>query len=180
MNGNAGNHQDVDRVVIAVAQRLARSIKEIRKSYALDPFAYSIEIDLAASVSATGVFLVQNDSAFCITATVYVVTSQADALIATFQPFGSGFDALVPIVIQLTDTGSGRLLSDARIPIDSLFGTAQRPFYWPSYKLLDPSSTFQASVQNLSATANTLRLVFHGYKVFANTREGLEIFKQTR
>lgn len=173
-------HNEVDKVLLAVAQRLLRNIREVKKSFTLDPFAYSIEIDLNASVTTAGNFLVQNDSAFCITTTTYLATSQADAAIAEFQPFGSGLTTgLVPVIIQLTDTGSGRILSDARIPIDSLFGTAQRPFHWPSYKLLDPSTTFQASAQNLSATAMTLRLVFHGYKVFANVPNGLEVFKQT-
>lgn len=178
---NGQNHGEVDKLLIALADRLARSVRELKRSYTLDPFAYSIEIDLNASATATGSFLVQNDSAFAICATTYLTTSQADAAIAEFQPFGSGLTTgLVPVIVQLTDTGSGRILSDARIPIDSLFGTAQRPFWWPHYKILDPSSSFQASLQNLSATAQTLRLVFHGYKIFANTQQGLEAFKISR
>ena len=157
------NHADVDKVIQAIVNKLRTPV-----GMNFDYFAYTMDIDLNASTTGQGQFLVQNDSAFAMTATCFFVTSQADALIANFQPFGSGGGTTIgiPATILLTDTGSGRQLSDARLAIDTLFGTAQRPFIWPRPKLLPPASTFQASLLNLSATAMTLRLSFHGYKIF--------------
>ena len=165
------NHADVDKVIQAIVHKLRPPI-----GITFDYFAYSMLIDVGASTTAQGQFLVQNDSAFAITNTAYVATDQSDAAIAELQPFGSGLTTgITDVIVSLTDTGSGRQLSDARIPIDTLFGTAQRPFFWPRPKLLPPASTFQASVQNLLAVAMTLRLTFHGYKIFGQGLQGLSV-----
>ena len=156
------NHSIVDSVIKAILHRLSPP-----RGLQFDPFDYSILIDLDASATDTGQFLVQNDSAFAITSTCYVVTDQSNAAIGEAQPFGSGLTTgIADATISLTDTGSGRQLSDARIPVDTLFGTAQRPYFWARPKILPPSSTFQASMQNLLAVAFRFRLVFHGFKIF--------------
>ena len=165
------NHSEVDKVILAIVNRLRPP-----RGYYFDYFAYSMDIDLGVSTTAQGQFLVQNDSAFAIISTSFLITTQADAAIAEFQPFGSGLTTgLVPAVISLTDSGSGRQLSDAQIPIDTLFGTAQRPFVWPRPKLLSPATTFQSSLLNLSATAMTVRLAFQGYKIFGEDLDALRI-----
>ena len=165
------NHSDVDKVIQAIVNKLRPPA-----GMTFDYFAYSMDIDLGASLTAQGQFLVQNDSAFAMVSTCYVATDQSDAAIAELQPFGSGLTTgITDATILLTDTGSGRQLSDARLAIDTLFGTAQRPFIWPRPKLLPPASTFQASLQNLSAVAMTLRLTFHGYKIFGMGIQQLSI-----
>lgn len=165
------NHADIDKVIQAIIHRLRPPI-----GITFDYFAYSIIIDLDASGTAQGQFLVQNDSAFAITSTCYIATNQTNAAIIDLQPFGSGLDeGITDATILLTDTGSGRQLSDARIAIDTLFGTAQRPFMWPRPKLLPPASTFQASLQNLQAVDMRLRLTFHGYKIFGEGVRGMAI-----
>lgn len=142
------------------------------KPYTLDPFTYTINFaSLGASATASANFLVQNDSAFVITQTTYLITDTSDVAVAELQPFGSGLTTgLVGVLVTLSDTGSGRNLMDAGVPIDGLFGTAQRPYVWPYPKILDPSSTFSTQLQNLVATARRVRLAFHGYKVFGQWR----------
>ena len=157
---------DIQQVMQHIRSRLGGN----KKLFDLDPFTYGINFPtLAASATATANFLVQNDSAFIITSTTYFITDTSDALVAELQPFGSGLTTGgIPILITLSDAGSGRNLMDTAIPIDSLFGNAQRPYYWSQPKFLDPSSTFNAQLQNLIATARRVRLAFHGYKVFGN------------
>lgn len=163
--------EDVRQVVVSICRRL------LGNGFTLSPFWYRINFDsVAASGRETGSFLVQNDSAFALTHTSFVFTTTADAGVA--QPFGTGAAAtdFVPFLVLLTTTGSGRQLMDGQVPIDSLFGTGTRPYYWPTPLFLDPASTFSADVQNLdTANARRLRLVFAGYKVFGN----LEAFKAT-
>jgi hypothetical protein len=164
---------DVDTVVQVIAGRLGQSPAQVRKDYWLDPFTYMINFvtpnQLAASATQTLNFIVQNDSAFAICKTTYIIASTANAFVAELQPFGSGLTTGgVGILVTLTDSGSGRSLSDSPVPIDSQYGTGQLPFIWPIPKILDPASTFAATLQNLDATARHVRLAHNGYKVFGN------------
>lgn len=136
----------------------------------IDPFQYVINFAPALlSVVTVGQFTVQGDSAFCICETMYVVTDTSNAAVAELQPFGSGLTTgFAPFLVTLSDSGAGRSLSNTAVPIDNLFGTAIRPYNWPTPKVLDPNSAFVAAVQNLSATSRNLRLTFGGYKVFGN------------
>jgi len=164
---------DINQVVQSICGRLLG-----RRGFDLDPFTYTVNFaSLGASGTAIGSFLVQNDSAFCITSTTYIITDTSDVAVAELQPFGSGLTTgLVGILVTLSDTGSGRNLMDAGVPIDSIFGIGQRPYFWSVPKFLDPSSTFNTTLQNLVATARRVRLAFHGYKVFGSW----QAFKNSR
>ncbi len=167
--------EDINAVFRAIAAKLGEPISKIQKDWWLDPFTYVINFvtpnQLAASATTTLNFIVQNDSAFSICKTNYVASDTANAAVANLQPFGSGVaSGLVEILCTLTDSGSGRSLMDNAVHIDSLFGTAQFPQIWPIPKILDPNSTFSATLQNLVATARHVRLAFHGYKVFGNVQ----------
>lgn len=162
-------HADVEQVIRALCQRLGQSAAKVRKAYQLDPFTFVLNfLPATASATTTARFTVQNDSAFGFTKTTYIVTDTADAAVANLQPFGTGASSFAPFLVTLTDSGSGRALSDLGVPIDSWFGIGTRPYLWTIMKLLDPNSTFEAGVQNLSATDRRVRLAFHGYKVFGD------------
>ncbi len=163
-------HADVEQVIRALCQRLGQPLAKIRKAYQLDPFTFVLNfLPATASATTTGRFIVQNDSAFSFVKTTYIATDTADAAVSGLQPFGSGgLTSFAPFLVTLTDSGSGRALSDLGVPIDSWFGTGQRPHVWPIAKILDPNSTFEAGVQNLSATDRRVRLAFHGYKIFGD------------
>jgi hypothetical protein len=165
--------EDISAVFRALAAKLGEPLTKAQKDWWLDPFTYSINFvtpnQLAASATSTLNFLVQNDSAFAICKSTYIATDVNNAAVANLQPFGSGAaSSLVEVLVTLTDSGSGRSLMDQGIPIDGLFGTAQFPRIWPIPKILDPNSTFSATLQNLVATARHVRLAFHGYKIFGN------------
>ena len=167
--------EDVQAVFRALAAKLGEPISKISKDWWLDPFIYTINFvtpsQLAASASLTLNFIVQNDSAFSICKTTYTVADTANAAVANLQPFGSGAaSSIVGILSSITDSGSGRSLSDNPVPIDSQFGTGQFPRIWPIPKIVDPNSTISVTLQNLDALARHVRLAFSGYKVFGNVQ----------
>ena len=125
-----------------------------------DFFVYSIEfVPLAASATSTTSIQIQADSAFLITMGTVVVTDTTNAT----------FISNIPELILITDAGSGRQLSDKAVHMNNLFGTAQLPAVWPFPKIMAPSSTLAATLQNLEATARNVRLSFWGFKVFGFT-----------
>jgi len=167
---------DVDQVIQVMAARLGQPPAAIRKKYWLDAFNYVVNFvtpnQLAASATQTLNFIVQNDSAFSICKTTYIITTTGNAFSAELQPFGSGLTTGgVPVLVTLTDSGSGRSMSDNPIPIDSIYGTGQLPYIWQLPKVLDPNGTFSITLQNLVATAWHVRLTHSGYKIFGDVQE---------
>jgi hypothetical protein len=163
-----------------VTMSLHAAILAVKYGAEIDPFTYEIDFTPATlSTVTTGQFLVQSDAAFAICQTTFTAADTSDALVTGLQPFGSGGDFLTPFLVQLTDAGSGRALTNnpSGIPIESLFGTAQRPREWPTPKILSPNSAFVAQIQNLSATSRNVRLSFHGYKIFGNVANFLANIK---
>lgn len=177
------NDQDLNATIMAIASRLQQSPAQIQRSYYFDPFFYTLDFtgatnQVPVSSTVTLSFAVQNDSAFAICRTTHFVTDTSNAAVAELQPYGSGLTTgLVPFLIQFSDSGSGRALQSAAVPIDSVSGVGLRPYCWTIPKLLDPNSTFTVTVQNLSGTARHLRETFHGYKVFGDIPTYMSIAK---
>ena len=70
--------------------------------------------------------------------------------------------------ILITDTGSGRQLSNIAVPITALFGSGQEPFILPRPKRIAARSTIQAVVVSFEAVVVlTVRLSLIGKKIFA-------------
>ncbi|MES9859177.1 MAG: hypothetical protein ABW166_21705 [Sedimenticola sp.] len=115
---------------------------------------------LASGGSATGSINIQADSDFVVQKLNYfadiAVAAQTDS------------SRIIPLVtVQITDSGSGRNLMEAPLPIPSMFGTGELPFILPQPKLFLARSTITLSVTNFSAsTTYNLRLSLLGYKVF--------------
>lgn len=165
--------EDTDKVIDALAKKLLATRSQVRKAFQLDFFTFAINfLPLAASGSSTGQFITQADSGFAICKTTFTIASNVDVFVANI----SDTPRYAPQVLTLSDSGSGRDLSNAAISIGSLFGPDQFPFTWPTPKILDPNSTFQARIQNLVATAFNIRLAFHGYKIFGD----VTLFKASR
>lgn len=156
---------DEDRIIAAIAQRLGMPNGRARKLFTLDPFTFVINfLPLALSGSATSDFITQADSGFAIVKTSFTIASDANVLVANV----SDTPKYAPQIITLSDSGSGRDLSNAPVSINTYFGSGERPFIWCKPKVLDPNSTFTARIQNLVATAFNIRLSFHGFKIFGD------------
>jgi len=154
-----------DQIIKSIAERLSMTVSQARRLFTLDPFTFVINfLPLAASNTATDNFITQADSGFAIVKTAFTIASDANVLVANI----SDTPAYAPQVITLSDSGSGRDLSNGPVSIKTYFGTGQEPFIWCRPKVLDPNSTFTARIQNLVATAFNIRLSFHGFKIFGD------------
>jgi len=144
------------------------SMSGVRKNFMLDPFDFVINfLPLAASDTATQNFITQSDSGFAICKTSFTIASNVNVFVANI----SDIPRYAPQVITLSDSGSGRDLSNSAVSIGSLFGPDEFPYPWSIPKILDPNSTFTARIQNLVATAFNIRLTFHGYKIFGDVSQ---------
>lgn len=167
------NMADEDRIIKAIGDRLSMNARQVAKQFTLDPFTFNINfLPLGVSLTATDNFITQADSGFAIVKTVFTIASTVDVFVANI----SDAPKYTPQVITLSDSGSGRDLSNSPVAITSIFGTGERPFIWSRAKILDPNSTFTARIQNLVATAFNIRLAFHGFKIFGN----VSLFKEAR
>lgn len=156
---------DIDNVMKAIAERFGMPISRAKKLFTLDPFTFGINfLPLAASNTATNNFITQADSGFAIVKTSFTIADEANVLIANI----SDTPKYAPQIVTLSDSGSGRDLSNTPISINTYFGSGERPFLWCRAKILDPNSTFTARIQNLVATAFNIRLSFHGFKIFGD------------
>lgn len=159
---------EVDKVIQEMSRRSGMSQGMIRKNFTLDMFTFVINfLPLAASNTATGDFITQADSGFAICKTSFNVSSDVNVYVNNI----SDTPRFAPFVITLSDSGSGRDLSNSAVAIGTYFGPDQFPFPWPTPKILDPNSTFTARIQNLVATAFNVRLSFHGYKIFGDVSQ---------
>jgi len=157
-----------DKIIQQMARRTGMSVGQARKNFTLDMFTFVINfLPLAASNTATGDFITQADSGFAICKTSFEVASNVNVFVANI----SDTPRYAPFVITLSDSGSGRDLSNSGVAIGTLFGPNEFPFPWPTPKILDPNSTFTARIQNLVATAFNIRLSFHGYKIFGDVSQ---------
>jgi hypothetical protein len=164
---------DEDKVIQALSKRLRMNPGAVAKRYTLDFFTFVINfLPLAASNAATDQFITQADSGFAICKTSFDVASNVNVFVANI----SDTPRYAPQTVTLSDSGSGRDLSNAPVSIGTLFGPNDMPFTWPVPKILDPNSTFTARVTNLVATAFNIRLSFHGYKIFGD----MEQFRNVR
>ena len=156
---------EADKVIAAIARKLGGSQAATRKALDLDPFTFNINfLPLAASNNATDQFITQADSGFAIVKTCFVIASNVDVFVANI----SDTPKYAPLLVMLSDSGSGRNLSNSPVAVNNYFGTAERPFIWSRPKVLDPNSTFVAQVQNLVATAFNVRFAFQGFKIFGD------------
>ena len=76
---------------------------------------------------------------------------------------------LPAVTILLTDSGPGGDLMDNPVPIPCMFGTGQFPYVWPQPRLMIAKSTLKGSFVSFeAAVTNSIRLQFHGVKVFVD------------
>lgn len=87
-----------------------------------------------------------------------------------FQGAGVAQQQLPPLLLQLSDTGSGANLFSAPIPLFNIAygGAGLGPFDVPSARFLAPNAAITATINNLDAgNAYTVVLNMQGRKLFA-------------
>ena len=140
-------------------------------------FQYAINFAYVTGVEALqGVIQIQTDAHFLCVETVYdLALTAVPAIVATglgvVPQAGSG-----GCLVQLTDGGTQRQLSNILVPASTLFGTSQRPFVWPFTHLFKAGASIGIASTGVSAAlmANTtVRYVFCGFKIPINTAQDL-------
>lgn len=129
-----------------------------------DLFTYQVPVftNLAAAGGvATNQVVIQADSDF-----EWVHASYEFDNAATQTTYNGRF--LPNMTILITDTGSGRQLSNAAVPVMSIFGRPEQPYALPVSKVFKANSTIGFTATNFDAAIATgnLRLSLIGYKIF--------------
>ena len=140
------------------------------------PFDFSVTQALGANGTATAnqtpSFQVQNDSHFALCQYTGAVRTTASPPANQPTP---------PILVQVTDTGSGFILQDNPQDFVAIIGTAQLPALTIVPYLAVANSIINVNLQNLDATQGfTARLSFRGFKIYAVARNNPQIQAPTR
>lgn len=123
----------------------------------VDYYVYATDFTpLGASATVANSITISGEAAFVVLAATMVETDTANT---TFLPN-------MPLLVDLSDTGSGRHFSNTPVAASNWFGTAEEPKYWDVPRVIPPNSTFSVGVQNLEATARNVRVAFHGFRVY--------------
>jgi hypothetical protein len=157
--------QAIARVFQAISERLIGD--PTRRRYELIPFFHTHNfLPAVANTVTTTQFTVQSDSAFAIFSITAVFSDTADAFVANL----SDRPQLAPFLLSLNDSGSGRNLMDVETHINNIAGTGREQSLLPVPYILDPASTLQGGLRNLSAVNRNVRITYAGVKVFGDVR----------
>jgi hypothetical protein len=121
-----------------------------------DMFQYAANFTFVGNENQQVTIAIQSDADFICVLTTY------DTNVAAGVP-GAAFGGSL---VQLTDLSSNRALQNIPVPASSLFGTAQRPYWWPFTHCFRRNGGIVISASGITAaTAQTVRYVFAGYKM---------------
>ena len=69
--------------------------------------------------------------------------------------------------LQILDTGSGRQLFSAPVPLNALFGSGRLPYILPVPRIFKARTNISLTVASFeAANTNNIRMAFHGNKIF--------------
>lgn len=119
-------------------------------------FINAINFTFVGNENLQGVIQIQSDAHFLCVMTMFDTNVAAGVAGAAFGG----------TLVQITDGASAQQLSNIILPVTALFGTAQRPYWWPLTHLFRASGFIGISATGVAgATAQTVRYCFGGYKV---------------
>ena len=127
-------------------------------------FVYQVPV-FASLAAATGTgsqnLLIQADSDFEWTHGIYQFDIAATQVTWATRPIPN-------MTIQITDSGSGRFISSAAVPVTSMFGDPDSPRMMPISKVFSANSNIVFSAVNFDAATATgnLRLSLLGWKLY--------------
>lgn len=120
---------------------------EARKYQAQIPMTYVVNIEaLAANASTTAAVSIDVDSDFMVQKITGIFTGAASLVLA--------------------DGGRERWWMDKAVYIDTIVGNGQFPFVMTSPRFIYRGSPLSVNISDLSGATNTIRLVFHGVKLY--------------
>jgi hypothetical protein len=128
-----------------------------------DPFWYVFNQlgNIAPAGTSSQNIQIQGDSKFewMQTTAFYLIAAEAA------QP---SFSDKANLSVFFSDTGTGRNLSNAPMPLNSVAGTGQLVYVLPVTRIFQPNSTVQCTVVNADAaiTYNNVSVVMSGRKIF--------------
>lgn len=128
---------------------------------ATDFFVYDVVFNTVLfGTTQTGNIQIQADSDF----EIQKLTAQVFQTLAADQ----STTVVQALSVLITDTGTGRQLSDIAVPLSNLFGDARLPFILPNTKILSARSILAIQVTNYSSAVSYARvqLSFVGRKIF--------------
>lgn len=130
------------------------------RRYMRIPFTYTYTgASIAAAGQQNGSVVFQNDAHF-------INLAQAFYFFTANAPTVSGSPYPNVSILQV-DSGSGKQLMSAALPVPMLFGNGQFPFVLPQPYLWAAKSTMTIQlINNDGATAYTPNLAFHGIKLY--------------
>lgn len=140
------------------------------------PFTFEVDFSSGAGLLAgqfaapapgaqtVGNFIVDTSSPFMLVSSTFAsdlagVAHTSGALIVPNQ------------TVFITDQSSNRAWMNVAVPVPSLFGTAQLPYFWPQPRLIPGNTNVQVTLANYeAATTPNTRLSFHGYRFYSVKR----------
>lgn len=131
------------------------------KSRRWDFYAYQSSIaGLAPGGTVTDFIAIEADADFIWMQGTYLANIAAAAFTAQTRP--------IPLIrLQLTDTGSGRQLSNGAVPVPNFFGTGELPNILTTPRFFARNSSIQLVYTNFDAAATyALDLAFIGVKIY--------------
>lgn len=115
----------------------------------------------AAGGTVTNQLLIQADSDFEWSIGSYEFDLASAAVTLSTQ-------SIPNMTVLVTDSGSGRQLSSAAVPVTNLFGPLTKPFVLPITKVFKANSNLSVTAVNFDASVATgsLRLTLTGWKIY--------------
>lgn len=133
-----------------------------QKKYGDDFYVYPAFLgDFTPGFSASVNVIIQQDAAF-----EWIETTCSGFLDGVTAPAQN--NAVLPITIQVTDSGSGRSLFFSPVPINTIAGTGAQPFLLPVTKVFVPLSTITIAATSTDAadTYDDIWFIMIGRRVF--------------
>jgi hypothetical protein len=131
-------------------------------------FQYAVTFGVAPTVFTVGTetfnvtIPIQSDAHF-----ICVMTEYDNSLQAATANNGAAGIVGGGAVVLLTDTSAQRQLASQQVPVNTLFGTAQRPYVWPFTHLFRANGGIGVQITGtaVAGAGQIIRLVFAGFKV---------------
>jgi len=157
------NKQDQQQIARMIASAVAKNDAERVDSIRRDFFVYTSEaLALLATTNANDSIKIEADADFILQKLAWQADISAAAYTDSSRPWPN-------VSILITDSGSGRQLMDAPVPITSFMGSGELPFILPNPRRFERNGNIQIAYTNFDAAVDyNIRLAFIGYKIYKN------------